>query len=111
MPISRCCYLPHQPEAVLSQQTTIAREWLITEPLLQPRDTIPQTAQRSDARGLAVAVAINIVSATLGQHQLALESAACEGVRNILVHVGSAPAGALVLSGATGKFVCVFLEV
>ena len=81
---------------------------MITEPLLQPRDTILQTTQRSDARGLAVAVAI---SATLGQHKLALESAACEGVRNILIHVGSAAAGALVLSGATGKFVCVFLEV
>ena len=103
--------MPHQPEAVLSQQTKIAQERMITEPLLQPRDTILQTAQRSDARGLAVAVAINSVSATLGQHQLALESAACEGVRNILVHVGSAAAGALVLSGATGKFVCVFLEV
>jgi hypothetical protein len=98
------------PEALLSQ-TKIAPEWMITEPLLQPRDTILQTAQRSDARGLVVAVAINSVSATLGQHQLALVCAACEGVRYILVHVGSAAAGVLVFSGAPGKFGCVFLEV
>jgi hypothetical protein len=66
--------------------------WMIADAPLQPRNTILQTAQRSDAHGLtriAVAVAINSVSATLGQHQLALVCAACEGVR--LVHVVSPP--------------------
>ena len=50
-------------------------------------------------------------SATLGQHQLALVCAACEGVRQILIRVRSPATGAFVGASATGNLVRVFVEV
>ncbi len=51
------------------------------------------------------------VSARLGQYQLALVRATCEGVGQTLVHVRAPATSPFERSGATGIFVRVFFEV
>jgi hypothetical protein len=59
------------------------------------------SAQKKRCRELQSLLAINSVSATLGQYQLALVSAASERVRQVLDRERAAATGGFVFAGAS----------